>query len=104
LWGVLIVLLGTLSGCQWVFGDYEVADDSNVPVKEQICHAESTYYCQGRQLFLCVEAGGTWTELITCAPNQICDAAQGECTDVPGSTGTSSTTGASAIGENPEDG
>lgn len=80
-----------LSGCQWVFGDFEMATSASGDVATggtpgtvgTICTSTDTYRCTGTIVESCTL--GTWQPLANCSSDELCDAETGGCLEcVPG--------------------
>ena len=93
---VSLWLFCPLAGCQWVFGDYEVVDETDQSPLERPCQNEGQYYCEENALYLCTNVGREWMLLLVCADGSVCNADDGNCA-APGSTSGATTSGA-AIG------
>jgi hypothetical protein len=79
-----------------VFGDFEVVEESERPIDEQVCQVPGLYYCQGNILYLCVEEGATWSRLLACSSTEVCDVMVGACVGAQGTTGASASGGDAA--------
>lgn len=87
----LLSLICPLSGCHWVFGDYEVVEEPEKSPLEEPCQTEGEYYCEENVLYLCTDVGQNWMPLLVCMAGYVCDASQGNCTQSASASGTSGT-------------
>ena len=69
-------------GCQWVFGDYEVIDENGPPSHDDPCDTVGTYLCEDNMLYVCLDSGVPWNELLACG-ELVCDSVDGVCADPP---------------------
>lgn len=89
-----MVLLGSLGGCHWVFGDYEVVEEED-PL-EGPCDTLNEFLCDDNgRLWVCGAPGEPWIGLNVCpSMGLVCDAVAGACVNPTSTTGGAASTSA----------
>jgi hypothetical protein len=90
---MLAVVVAT--GCQAIWGDYQIDDSALRNVPEADTCTEKGYRCDGSTLLLCFEPPSHWTHLADCEAGQECSVEQGRCLS-PGAGGSAGTSGAAS--------
>ena len=86
-----LLTCAALTGCQLLFGDFDVLPGEADHTEQQLCEEESTFRCTGTSLYVCVDTGLEPTYLLDCEPPLECDAATGRCVDEGQGTSSSGT-------------
>lgn len=74
----VFVTLLALTGCQKLFGEFEVSPSAQPSIGSNVACATGAHRCNGEYLLRCED--GEWTLAETCATKDHCDSTVGRCT------------------------